>query len=94
MKVLRKNKYELYVSLVVAFVGFMLTAHLPHDYKDALVASCALLISLLCSVNALLDQKRMNSIERIIAVPWFVLLLFLTPFTIWQVAHITMFADR
>jgi hypothetical protein len=93
LRVAERNKCELYVSLLVVFIGFIQTAHLPQDYRDVLVASCTLLVGLFCALNSLLDIKRMNWLERVIAVPWFVLLLFLTPIFIWNVAHIRMFAD-
>jgi NO-binding membrane sensor protein with MHYT domain len=94
VKILKQNKYELYISFFVVVIGFLLTAHRPHNYKDVLVASSTLLVGLLCAFNALLDMKRMNWLERSLAVPWFLILLVLTPFTIWDVAHIGMFADR
>jgi hypothetical protein len=94
IRVTGRNKYELYVSYLVVFIGFIQTAHLPQNYRDVLVASSTLLVGLFCALNSLLDIKRMNWLERVIAVPWFALLLFLTPIVIWNVAQIRTFADR
>jgi len=94
IRVLSPNKYELYISFFVVLIGFMQTAHMPQNYQDFLVISAALLVSLICVINALLDTGRMNWLERIIAVLWFAILMYVTPTAIWYIAHITSFADR
>jgi hypothetical protein len=41
-----------------------------------------------CALNAVLDHERMNFIERVVGLFWFILLLVVTPLVIWQTAHI------
>jgi len=100
MKYLKKirvsspNKYELYISFFVVLIGFRQTLHLPQNYQDYLVISTALLVSLICVFNALLDAERMNWLEHVIAVLWFAILLFFTSTTIWHTAHVSSFANR
>jgi len=94
IRVLGANKYELYISFAVVLAGFIQTAHLPQGYQDALIQSGALLIGLICVVNALRDTPKMHWLERAVAVVWFAILLFCTPTTLWYVAHIKGFADR
>lgn len=64
MRILQKNRYELYVSIIIVFFGILQTHHLPHDYRDCLVTSGTLAAGLFLEFNALLDIKRMHWVER------------------------------
>ncbi len=43
---------------------------MPRDFYDFIKWVVALLIGFLCALNAVLDHKRMNSVERIGAAVW------------------------
>ncbi len=89
-RILSPNKYQLYVSFFVALLGLMLSGYKTQTYQDCLVTSIALIVSLLCVINALLDTARMNYFERFIAFLWVVILLIFTPTTLWYIAHIKL----
>lgn len=75
--VLSKSKNELYLSLLVVWLG-VFTPSTPLYLQGALTASGALLLGLACELNALLDVRRMNRFERVLALAWFGILLWLT----------------
>ena len=89
-----RNRYELYFSFVIVFVGFCNSAVLPHGYQDRLIAAGSLLLGLVCSFNAVLDFRRMNFVEFVVGMCWFVFLLATTPLILWNTAHIEAFSPR
>jgi len=60
----------------------------------ALVLAGAMVIGLLCAVNAMLDRDEMGVIETYVAGLWLVVMLILTPLTLYWVATIWEFSNR
>lgn len=71
IKVFQKSKNELYVSiLVVVFGALFFMSNMRYNFYDFIKWVVALLVGFLCALNAVLDHKRMNSVERIASVVW------------------------
>ena len=70
------NKYELYLSCLVVWFG-IISKSAPLYGPDAIIATGALLIGIVCEINALLDMQRMNWLEIILALGWLIVLLWL-----------------
>lgn len=94
MRVLARNRYELYLSFFIVLIAFLLTAHFPLGIYNFLILAGSRVSALFCVVNALLDIRRMSLMEQAIAIPWFVFLVYSAPATVWWVAHVQGFADR
>ncbi|HEY0074163.1 MAG TPA: hypothetical protein VGB77_08685 [Abditibacteriaceae bacterium] len=92
-KIVKGNKYEIYISLILPFVTTPYYAVLPRGYTDILIGIAVFTIAFLCALNSILDIGRMHWLERLIAVPWFCLLTFYLPLAIWSVAHIRAFSS-
>jgi len=72
IKVIRKNKYEIYASFVVVIVGFLLfSTHTSVGFYDVLGGIGTSVVGFFCALNAVQDFERMNSIERLVANTWF-----------------------
>lgn len=91
-KVVKGNKYEIYISLILPFITTPYYAVLPRGYTDTLIGMAIFTIAFLCAFNAILDIGRMHLLERLIAVPWFCLLTFYLPIAIWNVTHVRVFS--
>jgi len=93
-RIVGKSKIEIYFSFAAALFGFSTLLAMPLSYQDVLLSAGALTIAFLCALNALLDFRRMRLVERMLAAPWFLLLLVCVPPLIWRFAHIRMFSNR
>jgi hypothetical protein len=94
IRLVGKNRYELYLSFVIVGVGFCQSSVLPHGYEDRLLAAGSFVLGFVCALNAVLDSARMNAFERIIGISWCAVLFFITPVVIWKTAHIEVFSPR
>ena len=90
MTIIAKNRRELYWSVVL----FLLGLFIGHTIYDSPQQPVQLAIStgfrfaaLLCLVNALADSRRLYSVERILAVPWLVVLIYYCATAVWQCVH-------
>jgi TctA family transporter len=90
MKIIAKNRRELYWSvvlfLIAGFIGYTRFNAPPNPVQLMLFAGFRF-AALFCLANALADSNRLHSVERVIAVPWFVILTYYCAKTIWQCAH-------
>ena len=87
LKLVAPNRYELYLSFVLAFIGFCYTAYRPIGFYDSFKVILCWLLALVCVYNAILDRKRAHWVEHGFALLWFAVLLFFTLFFTWQFIH-------
>ncbi len=85
MKLWKRSKYELYISILVVFVPPLMvrtnhTITFPLGYGQVLLTLACLLIGFIGLYGALADIKHMNWLERMVAIVWLFLLLTFT----WQ----------
>lgn len=93
-KIFKANKHEFYLSLAAILIGIFFGTTRPQSYRDVLVAAAAVLIGFACSLNAVLDKRRMNWLEFALALAWFAVLLFFAPLVLWHAFSIETFGDR
>jgi hypothetical protein len=93
-KIFGKNKYEIYFSLLFGCAAFVSVAKRPVGYFDLLFEATFLTFGFLCALNAMLDSKRMNSVERIFAATWFCLIGIWMVYSFFRGFTTTIFADR
>lgn len=77
-----KNKAELYIALFVMLIFGV--ARFSPTFDAYLFLAGGMVFSLVCCFNALLDFRRMNIFERLVAILIFCFLLFATPLVIWH----------
>jgi hypothetical protein len=94
VNVFRANRRELWVSMVVVVFGGEGASLVPVSFEGALIISAAMVIGLLCAVNAMLDRDRMGLIETYVAGLWLIVMLILTPLTLYWVGSIREFANK
>ena len=88
MQILARNRYELYLSVGLVLASFI--AHRIYGYAEgagqALIIFVAGLrfLALLCVANALADQRRMSPFQRVVSVPWLLLILYFTAVAVWE----------
>jgi len=66
----------------------------PIGFFGALVLGAAMVFGLLCAVNAALDMDEMGVIEIYVAGLWLIVMLILTPLTLYWIVSIREFANR
>ena len=93
MKVVAANRHELWVSMVVV-VAAVLIQIMPIGFVGALILAAAMVVGLLCAVNAALDIDEMGVIETYVAGLWLIAMLILTPLTLYWIASIREFANK
>ncbi len=79
----RKDRNQLYVSLVMGVFSFTLSfmGQSPGYYEILLITGSSL-IGFFCALNAFVDTERMNSFERAVASLWFF------PMAFWAFFHV------
>ena len=90
MKIIAKNHRELYWSVALFALSFFVGHTIydsPQQPVQLAIFSGFRFAALLCLVNALADSSRLRSVERIVAVPWFLVLLFYCVSALWQCSH-------
>lgn len=93
MRIASPNRYELWISFGVAFYA-VLQSSIPFHLADSLILAAGLLIATFCALNAYLDRDEMNLIERAFSFYWLVLLIFVTPYVIYSLSTIKVFASK
>ena len=93
MKVVAESRQELWVSIAVVIVAVSL-CRMPVGFFGVLLLSSAMIIGLLCAVNAVLAIDEMGLFERAISVLWLISMVILTPFTLYWAATIRDFANK
>ena len=79
VRLLGKNKNELYVSFVIVVVGVLISSwKMPIDIFQVMVAVTSSVVGFFCALNAVLDADRMGPVERQLASAWLVLVSFWT----------------
>ena len=66
----------------------------PVTFDSALMLSAAMVMGLLCAVNAVLDIDEMGVVETYVAVLWLIALVIMTALTLYPVASIREFASK
>lgn len=94
MTLIAKNKSELWISISVALTGYLITAHMPKGLGDVLIIAATQLVALFCATNALVDIRRMGLIERGIAIPWFCVVVYMAPRSVWWAATFRDFTNK
>ena len=79
------------MTVVVAAVLFQVV---PIGFVGALVLAGAMVVGLVCAVNAVLDRDEMGIIEMYVAFLWLMTMLISTPLTLYWIADIREFANR
>jgi len=74
--------------------GLLLTAHVPIGFGEALILAGAMLIGLCCALNAFLDYDEMEPVEIYISGFWLLVMLILTPWTLFSITTIQEFSNR
>jgi hypothetical protein len=93
-RIIGRNRYELYLSILVVVIGFFYSAVRPQSFSHVMVSTGSLLIGLVCAINAISDYKRMSIAERIFALAWLVLLMFAVPWALWDTVTTKTFSFR
>ena len=93
MKLVAANRHELWVSMVVVITAVLFQT-VPIGFFGALVLGAAMVFGLLCAVNAALDMDEMGVIEIYVAGLWLIVMLILTPLTLYWIVSIREFANR
>ena len=93
MKVAAANRRELPVSIAIV-VTTVLFQVVPIGFVGALILGGAMVVGLVCAVNAMLDKDEMGVIETYIAGLWLTVMLIMTPLTLYWLATIREFANR
>jgi len=93
MNIVAPNRRELPVSMaiVVAAVCFQVV---PIGFVGALVLGGGMVVGLICAVNAFLDRDEMGFIEIYVAGLWLIVMLIMTPLTLYWLATIREFANK
>ncbi|MBI3850205.1 MAG: hypothetical protein HY298_07935 [Verrucomicrobia bacterium] len=93
MKVVAANRRELWISMLVVIAAVCVSS-IPVTFDGALMLAAAMVIGLLCAVNAVLDIDEMGVVETYVAVLWLIALMIMTPLTLYWVASIRDFANK
>ena len=94
LTIVGRNRYELYLSFVIVFIGFCYSAVRPQSFHHMMVSTGSLLFGLVCAINAVSDHKRMYSFERILAATWLIVLICATGWAVWDTATIETFSPQ
>ena len=94
MKVVAANRYELWVSMAFVGVGVLFQVVRPIGFVGALGLGGAMVVALICAVNAVLDTDEMGVVETYVARLWLGAMLILTPLTLYGLATIGEFANK
>src|SRR5215470_3942927 len=92
MKAVAPNRNELWISITAVLSGVLLTWRVPIGFGDALILASAMLIGFCCALNAFLDFDEMEIVESYISGCWLLVMLILTPWTLFSLATIREFA--
>lgn len=84
MRIVAANRHELPVSIAVV-VAAVLFQVVPIGIVGALILGGAMVVGLLCAVNTILDKDEMGVIETYVASLWLIVMLIMTPLTIYWV---------
>ena len=93
MKVVAANRQELWVSMAVVVVGVVFQV-VPIGFIGALILGGAMIVGLVCAVNAALDMDEMGVLETYVAGLWLIAMLILTPLTLYWLVTIREFATK
>lgn len=93
MSVVAPNRREFPISMVVvvAAVAFQVV---PIGFVGALVPGGGMGVGLICVLNAFLDRDEMGFIEIYVAGLWLIVMLIMTPLTLYWLATIREFANK
>ena len=93
MNIVAPNRRELPVSMAVV-VAPLLFQVVPIGFAGALVLGGAMVVGLICALNAFLDRDEMGVVETYVAGLWLIVLLIITPLTLYWLATIREFANK
>ena len=93
MNIVAPNRRELPVSMAVV-VAAVLFQVVPIGFVGALVLAGGMVVGLICAVNAMLDRDDMGVIEIYVAGLWLIVMLIMTPLTLYWLATIREFANK
>ena len=93
MKAVAANRHELWASMAIVVVAVLVQVS-PIGFVGALVLGGAMVVGLLCAVNAVLGLDEMGVVETYIAVIWLIALLIFTPLTLYWLGTIREFGNR
>lgn len=93
MKIVAPNRRELPVSMAVV-VAAVLFQVVPIGFAGALVLGGGMVVGLICAVNAMLDRDDMEVIETYAAGLWLIVMLIMTPLTLYWLATIREFGIK
>jgi len=88
-------KYELWVSILLAFgAAFGFPISRPRGPAYTIASAVVVTFAWVLGLNAAIDFRRMNLIERIVVIVWFPLITFLAIVILHNAFTTTMWADR
>lgn len=93
MNIVAPNRRELPVSMVVVAAAVLFQV-VPIGFVGALVLGGAMVVGLVCAVNAMLDRDEMGVVEIYVAGLWLIVMLIATPLTLYWLATIREFANK
>lgn len=79
---------------MLVVIAAVCVSSIPVTFDGALMLAAAMVIGLLCAVNAVLDIDEMGVVETYVAVLWLIALMIMTPLTLYWVASIRDFANK
>jgi len=91
LKVFGANRHELWISMAL-ILGISCLPSMHTDFQGALILSAGVLVALFCAINAMLDNDSMGVVEIYVAGIWLMLMLILTPITLYSPLRIGEFA--
>lgn len=77
LKILGKNRYELYISFGLVAFAVWLAVQQWDSYVFYVLMLSSFVLGFVCALNAFLDRARMGHVERFVTIIWYSILIFI-----------------
>lgn len=90
----RSVRAQFYGAIVLAGVAAYTGMHMPQGFYDYVFRCLALLLASICCIHVVLENHKLSRPERMLLVPFSIMLAFATMASLDAAFHVKMFSDR